>query len=276
MQAVLRQSGLTKKLAYVYAVERRNLLGASAIHFTAAKERLNTRILRCNRRGVVVPNMVDLQEFAERPPRDVARHGLGLAPQAAIIAYLGRLHDRKGIDLLIQGFRMLADEDKDARLVIAGPDDGAEAKLRALVSALELQTQVLFMGYLDMRQKKDLLVASDITALVSHPGDNFGQSAAESLAMGTPVLLSENVCIAEDLAKDGAAVAVPTDGDAIGRTLIRLMLDKELLRRMGDQGAESVRRRYSPEVVTRQMLDVYRRVLTCGVAPHDSVPSRRI
>lgn len=260
MKTVMRRSGYLKKMAYLWLLERRNLQHAAAIHFTAIKEQRETTIFDCQKKGFVVPNMVDVGEFACTPSKVEARRQLDISQEATIINYLGRLHKRKGIDLLIRGFADFHQKCPNSLLFIAGPDDGFESHLRELADELGMGKCIRFTGYLGMEEKKALLAASDLSALVSHPGDNFGQSAVESLAIGTPVILSEHVCIAEGLRNDGVAIVVPTDAQAIGQALIRAFGDNELAA-MARRSQSVARKRYAPESVTQQMIRAYEKIL---------------
>ena len=78
----------------------------------------------------VVPNGVDADEFAQLPGRAEfrARYGLGDVP---VCLFLGRLHARKGVEVLVRAFKLA--NVPGARLVLAGPDEGMLTTLQPLL-----------------------------------------------------------------------------------------------------------------------------------------------
>src|SRR3954465_5453861 len=109
-----------KKRLYLAARMRRNLNCASAIHFTTQTERDLVDPMRLVAPAIVEPNGVDLSEFANLPARGTFRAKYPDLNDKPIVLFLGRLHYKKGFDLLIPAFAKLANI--NARLVIAGPD----------------------------------------------------------------------------------------------------------------------------------------------------------
>jgi glycosyltransferase involved in cell wall biosynthesis len=125
------------------------------------------------------------------------------------LLFLGRLHPKKGCDLLVDAFARVAAEDPELDLVFAGPDDaGFGAVLRAQVAAAGLAGRVHFTGMLAGREKAGALRAARAFVLPSHQ-ENFGIAVAEALACGTPVLISHEVAIWREVVADGAGIAAP-------------------------------------------------------------------
>lgn len=267
MNPVLRQRGYLKKMAYLYTMERANLVHAQAMHFTAGPELADTTVFGCCNKGFVVPNMVDVQEFSSCPSSGEARQALDIPGDSLVITYLGRLHKRKGIDVLLRGFASFAMDVPQGVLCIAGPDGGQEATLRALAEELGVAKRVRFLGYLGMEAKKTLLAASDLSALVSYPGDNFGQSVVEGLAAGVPALVSEHVCIASDLASSGVAGVVPVRAEGIRDWLLRFAASSEVRDGMASKTRHTAAKLYSPDAVATQMLEHYKQLVCAEGQP---------
>jgi glycosyltransferase involved in cell wall biosynthesis len=125
-----------------------------------------------------------------------------------VLLFLGRLHRKKGIDLLLDAFaRTVADEPALA-LVVAGPDDdGQLAPLQARAHALGLgPQQLVWAGLLQGTMKWSALAAAEAFVLPSHQ-ENFGLAVAEALAAGTPVLVSRRVAVWPRVVEAGAGLA---------------------------------------------------------------------
>jgi len=107
------------------------------------------------------------------------------------IAALGRIHKVKGFDLLIESMVQITNYNKDIKLFIAGNDDGDLLRLKKIVSNLNLEEKVQFVGAIDHEDKDQFLANAKCLILPSHT-ENFGIVVAEALALGTPVVASKN------------------------------------------------------------------------------------
>ena len=107
-----------------------------------------------------------------------------------VIFSMGRLHEIKKFDVLIDAFSLYLPENKDAKLLIAGADDGVKDKLLDQIDKLGLNESVFLIGLVDFNQKKDLLSNSSVFAL-SSDFESFGIVVAEALACGLPIVVSD-------------------------------------------------------------------------------------
>ena len=107
-----------------------------------------------------------------------------------IIVSMGRIHEVKGFDILIESFRLLLEKEPESVLLIAGEDDGDLSRLQKLVNKCNLDEKVFFTGALSDSDKVDFLANASLFALASHT-ENFGIVFAESLAAGTPIVASQ-------------------------------------------------------------------------------------
>ncbi|HYY14660.1 MAG TPA: glycosyltransferase [Chthoniobacterales bacterium] len=204
-----------KKILYWRWAEYRVLRDAAAVLFTSEEER---RLARqsftpycCNEivldYGTAAPD-VDLTtargEFSGAFP---GLHG------KRFLLFLGRLHEKKGCDVLIEAFTKLADA--SLRLVIAGPAGDRKYLARLHQLARVRADAITFAGMLRGKLKWGALAAADAFVLPSHQ-ENFGIAVAEALACGTPVLISNQVNIWRDVINEGAGFA--DDDNVIGIT----------------------------------------------------------
>jgi glycosyltransferase involved in cell wall biosynthesis len=235
-----------KKLAYWRLVEHRILRDARGVIFTCDEERKLARASftpykvreRTATLGISVPPVSELdasrEVFLARYPQLRGKRTL---------LFLGRLHEKKGCDLLLDAFRAVAAEYPEAELVMAGPADNAFAStLRQRSAALPAVDRIHWTGMLQGRMKWGALRAADVFCLPSHQ-ENFGLAVVEALAAGTPVLISDKVKIWPEVQAFGAGL-VGTDTLAGATDLLR----RWLARRSGgdrDAAARAASRCYS-------------------------------
>jgi glycosyltransferase involved in cell wall biosynthesis len=183
-------------------------------------------------------NGLDLGEFEALPARGAFRARLGLSEQQPLIFFLGRLSFIKGLDLLVEAFSHVPGE---ARLVIAGPDDddGCIQKVRALIESLQLGERVTLQGPMYGAEKIQALVDADLFVLPSR-SESFGNAAAEAIACGTPVMVTDECGIAP-LVNGRAGLVVPYSVEGLRDGLSRLLRDKGLLAKL-QAGTASVAR----------------------------------
>jgi glycosyltransferase involved in cell wall biosynthesis len=128
-----------------------------------------------------------------------------------IVLFLGRLHVKKGCDLLIDAFGTVAAQHPDLHLVMAGPDqEGLQAGLEARARALGIESRISWTGMLNGDLKWGALRAAEVFALPSHQ-ENFGIAVVEALALGVPVLISRRVNIWREVVDAGAGLAEDDD-----------------------------------------------------------------
>jgi glycosyltransferase involved in cell wall biosynthesis len=178
------------------------------------------------RNGVDVP--------VELPASGTFRARHGIPPGATIVLFLGRLSKKKSPDLLLEAFAALNAEllqRKDARLVFAGPDDeGIQASLSQAAARLGVTSRVIFTGPLFNTAKWEGYRDADVFVLPSQ-NENFGNTAAEAVAAGTPVVVTEGCGVAPLLAGT-AGIVVPHNAGALSQALTSLLTDADLLSRL--------------------------------------------
>ena len=102
---------------------------------------------------------------------------------------MGRLHEIKGFDIVIDAFSLFLKDNPNAKLIIAGSDDGYKDKLIDQISMLNIENSVFLIGAINFNQKQALLANCSAFVLASK-FESFGIVIAESLAAGTPVIVS--------------------------------------------------------------------------------------
>jgi glycosyltransferase involved in cell wall biosynthesis len=167
------------------------------------------------------------------PERGTFRQGLGIAEGTKIILFLGRLSEKKSPDLLLQAFASLSRKagDRELHLVFAGPDEGGmKARLMELSEQLGMASHVTFTGAIFGGAKWAAYRDADVFVLPSQ-NENFGNTAAEAVAAGTPVVITEQCGIAPLLA-NVAGLVVAHEAEALAGAIKRVTGDPELHARL--------------------------------------------
>lgn len=213
------------------------LAGARAVLFTSEEERRRAEgAFRPWRvRGAVVP--YGAADIGGDAVSEVAafRMLLPVLGDRAFLLFLGRIHPKKGCDLLLAAFAAVAADHPSIDLVIAGPDQvGMAAKLQATAMRAGIGARVHFPGMLAGDAKAGALRAAAAFVLPSHQ-ENFGIAVVEALAAGTPVLVSDQVAIWREILADGAGLAAPATvagtSDMVARFLALPLADQVAMAR---------------------------------------------
>lgn len=248
-----------KKWLYWPWGEYRNLRDAKYVLFTCEEERLQAKKsfwLYSAKEKVV-------SYGTSTPPQDGDRlktRFLETFPQlkaSRLILFLGRIHEKKGCDLLLSAFQSQVDRGNLANtiLVMAGPDpDGLGEDLMRAHPALV--KSVAWLGMLQGEDKWGAFYASDAFILPSHQ-ENFGIAVAEALGCGIPVLISDKVNIWREIEGDGAGIVAPDTIAGTEALLQRWVSSSELIKsRMRVAAMISFANRFTAEAAATSLLGV--------------------
>ncbi len=199
-------------------------------------------------RIVRIPNPLHLEEFAELPPRGTFRaaHGLGAAP---IVAYLGQITPRKGVERLVAAFAGGLD---GARLVVAGSPRGM---------VLPHAPEVYFPGTLEGPDRLALLVDADVLVYPS-TDEIFGLVPMEGLLCGAPVVVGGDCGCGELIHEASAGLLTHGADPAELRGHIRALLaDRAAAEGMVARGRRYIEAHLRPERVAADHLALYEDLL---------------
>ena len=193
-----------KKLIYWPWAEYRVLRDAAAVLFTSEEERRLAResfaLYHC--REVVVNYGTAAPENLEQA-RGTFSAAHPQLQEKPFLLFLGRLHEKKGCDLLIDAFVTVQESNRDLSLVMAGPCHVEPYRRQLQSLASRAGSAILFPGMLTGDAKWGALSAAEAFVLPSHQ-ENFGIAVVEALACGTPVLISNKINIWREIEADGA------------------------------------------------------------------------
>ncbi|HEY1761301.1 MAG TPA: glycosyltransferase family 1 protein [Acidimicrobiales bacterium] len=189
------------------AMHARVLLSVSA--FSA---RLLEEILPAHAPIVVAPLGVELDRFTTASSSDAhIRTARGLDPATPYIFFVGTIEPRKGLDVLLDAFRAVADDDPTIELWLAGQSGWGEGPIESSIAAHPYRERIKRLGYVDDALLGALYRGAKVVAYPSR-GEGFGLPVLEAMACGARVVTTRDTVMAE-VASD-AAILVPV-GDAI-------------------------------------------------------------
>ncbi len=163
------------------------------------------------------------------------RAGAGLAAQARLVTYIGRVAHEKNIAFLVQMFGRVLERVPQAVLVIAG-EGPARAGLQAQVASLGLARHVHFAGYLDRDTALlDCYAAADVFVFASRT-ETQGLVLLEAMAQGAPVVSTAELGTRSILVPGSGALVVPEQQDAFAAAVVRVLEDRELHHELAQRG----------------------------------------
>ena len=147
--------------------------------------------------------------------------GFSTLQDKRFLLYLGRIHPKKGCDLLLQGFAEACQKiAPEIQLAIAGPGSSSYiAELKRLASELQISDRIHWLGMLNASRKWGAIRSAEAFILPSHQ-ENFGIAVAEAMACSTPVLISDKVNIWREIVASKGGLVQPDTADGV-HNLIR-------------------------------------------------------
>lgn len=202
---------------------------------------------------------VDTKRFRpDEAARAAVRAELGIAGDAVVLLFLGRLNRDKGLPELIDAFATLAARRQECVLLLVGPDEGGMLSRLASLAA-DVRRRVHHVGY--TRQPERYLAAADVFCLPSHR-EGFGMSVIEAAAAGLPAAASRIYGIT-DAVVDGETGLLHPPGDraALAAVLESLAGSATLREDLGVQARRRVERDFGEETLTRGQMAFYGKIL---------------
>jgi glycosyltransferase involved in cell wall biosynthesis len=213
-----------------YAVQQASVIVAVS-EFTAREIR---EYVDCKVPIVVAPHGVDLERFS--PVIGPWPQGL-LEQNRRYIFFVGTREPRKGLDVLLEAFSLLAEHDSDIELWIAGQLGWGKDEFSGLTSVTAGADRIRTLGFVSDEQLSALLANARAVAYPSR-GEGFGLPVLEALASGAPVVTSSETVMAE-VAGDAARLVPVGDAVALAGQLRDLLdLPEDVRREMSVVGRQ--------------------------------------
>ena len=253
-----------KKWLYWPWAEYRVLRDAQAVLFTCDEERILARqsfwLYQANE--VIIDIGIPVPVGDPHGQREEFFRMYPATRNKRLLLFLGRIHPKKGCDLLIEAFAKVAERDPASHLVMAGPDqEGWQKKLIILAKAHGVENRITWAGMLTGDMKWDAFHAAEVFVLPSH-SENFGIVLAEALASRLPVLITDKVNIWREIVKDGAGFAEPDTLEGTVALLERwLDLSRDELHQMSSRARECFADRFEIQQAAKKLVSVIEQCL---------------
>lgn len=239
----------SKKRLYNKLIDRFGFSKLSGV-FTSSELEMHDARAIVNARNFELPLGVDdrLFELVRNPGRQFR------------VLYLGRITQKKRLDLVLLAIQRLSREGLDVQLDVAGPlGSGLKFDPHSLAHQLGITQLVTFHGAVNAAEREQLLSTASCFVLASED-ESFGVAAAEAMAAGCPVVASDRVGIAKPAADNGALVLTKLDAEDLAANLSRLLRDPANTHRIGAAGRAYAAERFRWSQSARAALDAYKAV----------------
>ena len=191
---------------------------------------------------------------------ELGRFRMDMEPEGKRILFVGRLIKRKGVDDLLHAFRLVLQEMPDARLVIVG-DGPQKPVLMRLAERLGISSQVEFKGALRgealYREYQRCAVFVAPSKTLPDDVEGFGIVFLEAGFFGKPSVGTWSGGIPEAVLHNRTGILVP-EGDvkALAKVILRLLRDRELAHRLGNNAQKRVIKEFSWKKATKRLLEM--------------------
>jgi glycosyltransferase involved in cell wall biosynthesis len=249
------QKTLKKTLYYLWR-ERWNVNNATGIHYTAQQEFEECHWLNFSGKPIIIPNGLDTDFWQSDPLGAKAwREKQEFKKDEFLLLNVGRLHHKKGLDLLPSVLNKIRDLEWKM-IFVGGDDDGTKNQLIRQFESLKLSDRVHFLPKCEPQKLCAIYSACNLFVLPSRH-ENFGNVVVEALACGCPVMISDRVGLHREISRDNMGWVLKRNvGDWV--TAIRnLITDSTSLDRIVSKSSQYVELNYSIDKVSKDMLNCY-------------------
>lgn len=238
--------GITKR--YFHHFLGKQILKRCVLHATTNSELRKIQSKVPNAICFVLPNIVSLPE--------ITNFNHSSESSVLNLIFIGRAHPIKGLEVL---FQALATLNSPWSLSIAGSgDDLYITQLKSLAAKLAIAQQLHWLGWLSGDDKYRALQSADAMVLTSHH-ENFANVVVESLAMGTPVLVSDKVGLCDYVEANKLGRVCSLNPEDIAEKLSDLQADTEGRAHIRNTAPDLIRRDFDPQILARKYVEAYKK-----------------
>jgi glycosyltransferase involved in cell wall biosynthesis len=245
-----------KKRIYLAWVEARNLRRAGCLHALSRPEIEHLRQIAPWTPICFVPNGVDLSSFEDLPPRSLLEADHPELSGKLVLLFFGRVHVKKGLDLLAEAMGQVAPAYPELHLLIAGNDDGAWGPFRDRIASLGLSNRITYLGHVGGERARQVWAAADAFVLPSY-SEGFSMAVLEAMACRLPTLIT-TACHFPEAKTAAASTVVAAEVDSVVQGM-RDLLDRSPTERreLGESGRRLVEERYTWDKQAERLASVY-------------------
>jgi glycosyltransferase involved in cell wall biosynthesis len=255
-----------KKRVYLALVEGKNLRRASCLHALSRPEIDHLRGIAPRTPICFVPNGVDLSPFDRLPSRSILEAEYPELRGKFVLLFFGRVHVKKGLEMLADAMGRIAPDHPELHLVIAGNDDGAWSSFRERMATLGLMASMTYLRHVGGERARQVWAAADAFVLPSY-SEGFSMAVLEAAACRLPCLIT-TACHFPELAAAGGGIEVAPETDAVCHGL-RDLIERTPAERtlIGQIGRRLIEDRYTWDRQAERLASVYEWLVGGGHPP---------
>jgi len=258
----LERSKWKKRIAWLL-FQKKVLLSAKIIHAKSDAEASEIKKLFPQSKVKVVPNSI------ETPPKHIIDKNTpdrnirlkkefyqraGILPNHKILLFMGRVHPVKGLEHLLKAWTGIYETFPEWQLVIIGPDeDGFRSKLKSIIR--NNSSNVLFVDPLFGENRWAAYANADLFVAPSK-FENFGQSIAEALATGVPVVTTTGTPW-KDLKEKNCGWWIDQTPESITNALQEAMSLSDSDRKAKGEIGKTIVEQFLPNIIAEKMCEMY-------------------
>ncbi len=208
----------------------------------------------------IIPNGIDISKYEELPEKGIFREKYAI-DDGHIVLYLGRIHESKGIDLIVRAFAELSNKLNHVKLVIVGPDDGHLSTLKELINSLNLNEKVLFTGAVSEEDKLAAYVDADVFVTPSFYG--FPLTFLEAMACSVPIITTNKGDFIEGI-DDEVGYVTKYNVEELESSLFKILTDDELKEKFKRKTKEKIKE-FEWDAIVDRIENVYKKVVEKSV-----------
>ena len=125
-----------------------------------------------------------------------------------------------------------------------------------------MSEKIEWLEWVDGEKKIEILSSADLLVLTSH-NENFANIILESLALGTPVLISDQVGLCDYVKEHQLGWVCRMDEAAIRQTLLNAMQDSGMRNKIHREAPQWARKDFDPQRIARRYLKHYEEIFKC-------------
>ena len=234
----------------LHRVLGKKLLRKSMLHATVPNELAEFKAVIPEAQGFVLPNILVLpDEQVESSQGD---------DELFKLVFIGRVHQKKNLEAVIQALPALQFP-YQLKIIGSGREEYI-AELKALAERLGVAGHIEWKGSIVGTEKFKELAGSDLMILMSY-SENFANTVIESLSVGLPVLLSEEVGMSDYVSRMKFGIAVKLDVADVAGSITELYHDNDWRNKIRATAPAATRHDFSPEVLIPKYIEQYEQVV---------------
>jgi glycosyltransferase involved in cell wall biosynthesis len=238
----------------IHGLIGKRLLKKSSIHVTSDREKRAIENIILPKRTITIPNFVVLPERVNDEKREYSDAG------TLRLLFFSRIEEKKGLDILLNALKAVT---APYHLTIAGDGEVDYIdRLKAIAANNGIADHISWIGFQGGNKFK-VLQQHDLMILPSHD-ENFGNVVIESLGVGTPVLVSKHVGLADYVTANKLGWICELDENDISAYINRIFEEKDKLNSIRQAAPDIIRKDFDEAKLTEKYISMYNQIINNG------------